>query len=568
MVNLSLKHGLILRTYSKKSLIMASIFGFKSKSFRTMSIPPQGETSIKQPVGDGVDVAVVVLAVAVGGDGGDGIGGSDGVMMIIMGGEGHYLETLEIEYDWWPPRCSKCKIFNHEDEYCPSLKKKAALILLDVMGRICATDSKQKGGNKAAKAKHGFRFSKPKNNLIYRLVSKPITTKKDTSKLSTMIPSISKEVVNEADVQLNVSQQACINDSSCSINENGYFKDHINIGQLRSNIEKRMDDEKVLDIIANNNMNDVVDSGPIVSVASEYALVEVKGNDKGCLWEQFQKAREGSKSKQTSMSDLDESEVEEMCMPGVVLGRSFSDCLEDDLDHYDGYEAQIYDLSEKEQAFCDMYDIRLNSRNRERKDEPEEEETVKPDAAKDNDHNATVKTKEEGMEEDYHWIMSNRLESRKKLSNPMKICNFVGRVRGLKVCLGNFTYECKFVVLEDTNSVIDHYLGEVVFEKPFIRKTGLVYDKEKGTIKFEMNNKKITFKMPYKMERFSHIDFQDIKTDSIPPFVLENDDDHEKAYYSNSLILGPEYKQDESVSKEIRHLMELKSRENIKGGVT
>ncbi|GKC67959.1 hypothetical protein Tco_1100557, partial [Tanacetum coccineum] len=35
--------------------------------------------------GDGVDVAVVVLAVAVGGDGGVGIGGSDGVMMIIMG---------------------------------------------------------------------------------------------------------------------------------------------------------------------------------------------------------------------------------------------------------------------------------------------------------------------------------------------------------------------------------------------------------------------------------------------------------------------------------------------------
>ncbi|GJR85992.1 hypothetical protein Tco_0210003 [Tanacetum coccineum] len=36
-------------------------------------------------MGDGVDVAVVVLAVAVGGDGGVGIGGSDGVMMIIMG---------------------------------------------------------------------------------------------------------------------------------------------------------------------------------------------------------------------------------------------------------------------------------------------------------------------------------------------------------------------------------------------------------------------------------------------------------------------------------------------------
>nr|GEY19930.1 zinc finger, CCHC-type [Tanacetum cinerariifolium] len=49
-VNLFLKHGLVSRTYSKKSLIMALIFGFKSKSFTTMSIPTQGESSISQPV--------------------------------------------------------------------------------------------------------------------------------------------------------------------------------------------------------------------------------------------------------------------------------------------------------------------------------------------------------------------------------------------------------------------------------------------------------------------------------------------------------------------------------------
>nr|GEU75570.1 hypothetical protein [Tanacetum cinerariifolium] len=48
--NLFLKHGLISRTYSKKSLIMASIFGSKSKSFTPMSIPSQGEPSICRPV--------------------------------------------------------------------------------------------------------------------------------------------------------------------------------------------------------------------------------------------------------------------------------------------------------------------------------------------------------------------------------------------------------------------------------------------------------------------------------------------------------------------------------------
>ncbi|GKC54216.1 zinc finger, CCHC-type containing protein [Tanacetum coccineum] len=38
------------RTYSKKSLIMASIFGSKSKSFMTMSIPPQDKPSINRPM--------------------------------------------------------------------------------------------------------------------------------------------------------------------------------------------------------------------------------------------------------------------------------------------------------------------------------------------------------------------------------------------------------------------------------------------------------------------------------------------------------------------------------------
>ncbi|GKA57498.1 protein kinase-like domain, concanavalin A-like lectin/glucanase domain protein [Tanacetum coccineum] len=83
----------------------------------------------------------------------------------------------------------------------------------------------------------------------------------------------------------------------------------------------------------------------------------------------------------------------------------------------------------------------------------------------------------------YEGIMNKGLESRQKLSNPSKNINFVGRVRGLKVFVGNFTYECNFMILEYTTSIIDYHLGEVVFGKPFIRKTGLVYDPEEGTCK-------------------------------------------------------------------------------------
>ncbi|GJS35650.1 hypothetical protein Tco_0534032 [Tanacetum coccineum] len=50
--NLSQKHGFVLRTYSKNSLIMGSTFGSKSKSFMTMSLPPQDErlTNRSMPV--------------------------------------------------------------------------------------------------------------------------------------------------------------------------------------------------------------------------------------------------------------------------------------------------------------------------------------------------------------------------------------------------------------------------------------------------------------------------------------------------------------------------------------
>nr|GEU59595.1 MAK10-like protein [Tanacetum cinerariifolium] len=110
----------------------------------------------------------------------------------------------------------------------------------------------------------------------------------------------------------------------------------------------------------------------------------------------------------------------------------------------------------------------------------------------------------------------------------------------------NFTYECYFLVLKDTTSVIEHYLGLVVFRKPFVEETGLVYNKEEGTIVFEIDKEKIMFKMPHKMDMFKHIDFTDISTDHIPPFIVESDNDNrEKTHYSDSLDLGLEYKYDE-----------------------
>ncbi|GJV97512.1 hypothetical protein Tco_1549089 [Tanacetum coccineum] len=117
----------------------------------------------------------------------------------------------------------------------------------------------------------------------------------------------------------------------------------------------------------------------------------------------------------------------------------------------------------------------------------------------------------------YNWIMSKGLKSREKPSNPSKTCNFIRRVKDIKV-LRNFTYECDFMVLEDVSSVIDHYLDSMNLGKPLVKQSKLTYDKEEGTVMFEENDESVTFKMPHKMERFKAI--EDLNTDNIPPFFV------------------------------------------------
>nr|GEV33579.1 ribonuclease H-like domain-containing protein [Tanacetum cinerariifolium] len=141
----------------------------------------------------------------------------------------------------------------------------------------------------------------------------------------------------------------------------------------------------------------------------------------------------------------------------------------------------------------------------------------------------------------YNKIMTYRIRSRQKTSKPDKISNFVGRVKHIKFFIGSLTYECDFMILEDTSSIIDRHLGEMVFRKPFIDKTGLVYSKENWTIMFKQGDEKITFKMPYTTKIFKQIRLMGFSTDSIPPSANEENFGHEKTHYYQSLLIEEEY---------------------------
>nr|GEU77146.1 zinc knuckle CX2CX4HX4C [Tanacetum cinerariifolium] len=82
-------------------------------------------------------------------------------------------KTIDIEYEWQPPRCDTCKKFNHKDEQCPKQVKVAAPTKVSDDGFVEVTC---KHGNRKqnAKTRHidGVWLTKPKPNYYYRHISK------------------------------------------------------------------------------------------------------------------------------------------------------------------------------------------------------------------------------------------------------------------------------------------------------------------------------------------------------------------------------------------------------------
>ncbi|GJT54976.1 hypothetical protein Tco_0990030 [Tanacetum coccineum] len=78
----------------------------------------------------------------------------------------------------------------------------------------------------------------------------------------------------------------------------------------------------------------------------------------------------------------------------------------------------------------------------------------------------------------------------------------------------------------DVSNVIDHYLGGMDLGKYFVKQSKLTYDKEEGSIMFEKNDERVTFKMPHKVKRFK--DIEDLNTNNIPPFFIASKRDEEK----------------------------------------
>jgi hypothetical protein len=166
----------------------------------------------------------------------------------------------------------------------------------------------------------------------------------------------------------------------------------------------------------------------------------------------------------------------------------------------------------------------------------------------------------------YNDIVKTRLEPRRDLKYPGGVCNFVGRIKGLHVFVGDFTYITDFMVVEDLASVIDCRLSHVVFGKPFVDESKLEYDEIDGTIRFASKTERITYRMPNRMKEFRFMPRFDL--DTIGAFEDINEEDKKKGmdyvwekkslFYKDCLALGPRYKVDKECADRILGAIEKK----------
>ncbi|GKC13028.1 hypothetical protein Tco_1009810 [Tanacetum coccineum] len=84
----------------------------------------------------------------------------------------------------------------------------------------------------------------------------------------------------------------------------------------------------------------------------------------------------------------------------------------------------------------------------------------------------------------YNWIMRKQLELREDLERVGGISNFTGRIRGMHIFVGNFTYILDFTIVEDISLIIDPRLSQVVLGRPFVEISNMTHDLSLGIVKF------------------------------------------------------------------------------------
>ncbi|GJT90586.1 hypothetical protein Tco_1079431 [Tanacetum coccineum] len=83
--------------------------------------------------------------------------------------------------------------------------------------------------------------------------------------------------------------------------------------------------------------------------------------------------------------------------------------------------------------------------------------------------------------------------------------NFTGRIKGMHVFKGNFTYIIDFMIVEDISSIIDPRLSQVVLRRPFVEMSNMTHDPPEGVVRFINETDEVSYKMPHKIEQYDSL---------------------------------------------------------------
>ncbi|GJS33736.1 retrotransposon ORF1 [Tanacetum coccineum] len=147
----------------------------------------------------------------------------------------------------------------------------------------------------------------------------------------------------------------------------------------------------------------------------------------------------------------------------------------------------------------------------------------------------------------YNWIMRRKLNPRENANGG--ISNFTGRIKGMHVFVGNFTYVVDFMIVADISLIIDPRLSQVVLGRPFIEISNMTHDLPKGVVRFTNKNDEVAYKMPHKIEKYNSL--SNLEKEHTKSVYLRNEKDKRRGvnyvmskilgFYKECLELGPEY---------------------------
>ncbi|GJR50915.1 hypothetical protein Tco_1401436 [Tanacetum coccineum] len=104
-----------------------------------------------------------------------------------------------------------------------------------------------------------------------------------------------------------------------------------------------------------------------------------------------------------------------------------------------------------------------------------------------------------------------------------RVRNFRGRVKGMHIFVGNFTYVSDFMIVEDISSIIHPRLSRVVLGKPFIEVSNMTHDLSSGVLRFTNGAEEIAYKMPHKIEQYNSL--SDLEKEHTKSVYFRNEED-------------------------------------------